>query len=702
MTLLHCDFETRSPLDLRKVGLHRYARHPDTDIWCLAVGFDDEEPTLCAPNNWSMTQQDRMFAHVQGGGTVVAHNAPFELEIWNQIMVPRYGWPELKPEQMFCTMAQCYAMALPGALDDAALTLGLHVLKDTEGRSIMLKFARPWKIDEDGTIHWMDECPKFTVNGQEMTGQQGLARLLAYCQQDVRVERELGKRLLPLSEKERKVWLLDYAINQRGVAVDIEAAKAAMAMAETVKERCSAELTEITGGAVQSITAVAALKEWIAEQGVSVGSLAKQDVVDILDTDLPDPVHRALTLRQEAGKASTAKLDRMVDAAGTDSRLRNLYQYHGAATGRWAGRGVQVHNLPRDMPARDTVEQILSLVRSGSYEAIDAVFGPPLTMISKCLRSFFVAPPGKVLVSGDWSNVEGRGQAWFAGEQWKLDAFRKADAKEGPGIYELAYSRMFGVPVESVLDPSEERQVGKVSELAFGYQGGKGSFAKMGKNYGVKVAPEKAEEFKEAWRDAHPAIAGVRMRGVKEDDTVFWYRKGGVWKAIQNAAIDAVLNPGTKYTCGAPGREATFKTAGSFLWCQLPSGRVICYPYPKVLQDEYGQQLTYMTVPGPETAVIHDVKNASNWARVSTYGGSLFNNIVQGFCRDFLADCMLALSDAGAAVVIHTHDDINIEVAAERAEGARAGMEGFMRTPPAWAKDFPLFAKCKILTRYGK
>jgi DNA polymerase len=303
-------------------------------------------------------------------------------------------------------------------------------------------------------------------------------------------------------------------------------------------------------------------------------------------------------------------------------------------------------------------------------------------------------------VSGDWSNIEGRGQAWFAGEQWKLDAFRAADEKRGPGIYELAYARMFGVPVESVKNPSEERQVGKVSELAFGYQGGVGSFHVMGKTYGVKVSDERADAFKEAWRSAHPRIAGIRTFN---PNTGRWYRKGGVWKEIEEAALAAANTPGEIYTCGWPGREAKYRKVGSFLWCLLPSGRAICYPYPKVLEGEFGPQLTYMTQPGPDKSdIIYDPKNASNWARVGTYGGSLFNNIVQGFCRDFLADCMLRLDEAGAAIVLHTHDDVNVEVDEAKGEGARGAMRQMMLTPPAWATGFPLHSKPELMRRYGK
>jgi DNA polymerase len=341
------------------------------------------------------------------------------------------------------------------------------------------------------------------------------------------------------------------------------------------------------------------------------------------------------------------------------------------------------------MPKPETVEQILALVRQGNWRAIDVVYGPPLTMLSQCLRSFFVAPAGKRLVSGDWSNVEGRGQAWFAGEDWKLKAYIAADAG-GPGLYELAYSRMFNVPVESVLNPSEERQIGKVSELAFGYQGGVGSFKTMAKAYpeiSGKVSDKQADTFKNAWRAAHPKIRQT-------------------WYDVQRAAINAVQNPGAKYTCGAAGREAAFLMAGSFLWCLLPSGRTICFPYPKILEGDFGPQLTYMCVPSPDDRkkmkVIHDAANGPNWVRIGTYGGALYNRIVQGFCRDFLADCALALDDAGAALVLHTHDDLNIEVSTAAAEGARRAMEAMMRAVPAWAAGFPLFAKCNVMERYGK
>ena len=678
---LSLDWETRSVLDLREVGLHRYARHASTDFWCASYAIGDIEPLLWVPGQ---PCPPAVVEHVKSGGPVYAWNAPFEMALWRGVAQPRHGWPEIRDDQFFCSMSQSYSMGLPGALEDAALALGLSILKDSHGRAVMLKFARPWREEP---LKWMDECPEFTVGGVKMTGQQGLQRLFEYCRQDVRVERELHKLLMPLSEKERKVWLMDYRINQRGVQLDMPSVHAAIQMAEKIKEQAGEKLSQITGGAVQAVTAIPSLKDWMASQGVAVDGLAKQDVVDLLETELPGPVQQALVIRQEVGKASAAKFDVMAAQAGEDGRLRNMYQYHGAGTGRWAGRAVQTHNLPREMPKAEVVERILALVRAGDHDAIDLIYGPPLTMLSKCLRSFFVAPPGKVLLSGDFANVEGRGQAWFQNEEWKLRAFVEADAKRGPGIYELAYSRMFNVPVESVKNPSEERQVGKVSELAFGYQGGVGSFHVMAKTYGVKVPDMQADEFKHAWRAAHPKIKAV-------------------WREIQRAAINAVRHPGETYACGHPGRQAKYKMAGSFLWCLLPSGRAICYPFPRILEGEFGPALTYCTVPSQEDKrkgkIIFDPRNASNWARVGTYGGSLFNNIIQGFCRDFLADVMLRLDALGADIVLHTHDDVNVETDDAKAEGARAKMQEIMRTPPAWAAEFPLYSKPAIMQRYGK
>jgi DNA polymerase len=471
---------------------------------------------------------------------------------------------------------------------------------------------------------------------------------------------------------------MDYAINARGVGVDLPTARAAVTMAETIKERAAGELTRLTAGAVQSVTAIEAMKEWVEGRlQIAVPSIGKDVVVAMLKRPgLPEDVRAVLTIRQETGKASVAKLLPIIETAGEGDRIYNLVQYHGAAPGRWTGRKVQVHNLVRDVPPAETVENIFKLVREQDADAIDMIYGSPMTMISRCMRGFFVPAKGKVFTVGDFSNVEGRGTAWFSGEDWKVQAYRAADAGTGPGLYELAYAKAFDVPVESIKDPSPERQMGKTAELAFGYQGGLGAWRKFDES----IPDEKVLEMKRAWRAAHPQI--VRT----------WYR-------LQDAAISAVLNPGETYTAGAPGRQVAFRVSGSFLWSRMPSGRLLCYPYPKILPGMYGDQLTYMTQPGTGDELVHDENNTSTWARVSTYGGALMQNTIEGICRDLLAHCMLIMK---SFVVMHIHDEIVNEVPEADAERHRAGMEKVMRSLPEWAAGFPLFAKCRTQRRYGK
>ncbi len=675
MTVLHIDFETRSALDLREVGLHNYARHPTTDVWCLSWAIGDAEPSVLRREDFEAGVFGPLPGAVKYGTTVVAHNAPFELAIWNNIMVPRYGWPELKPEQCDCTMAAAYAMGLPGGLEDAAMAMGLHTLKDKEGRALMLRMARPRKINPDGSLVWWDEPEK-------------LERLYAYCQQDVRVERELHKRLMPLSEKERRVWLLDYKVNQTGIAVDRASVDGAITMAEKLKVEYDRQMAAATGNAVETCGALLAMKEWLTARGVSADSLAKQAVTDLLDDpDLTPEVRQVLTLRQEAAKASTAKFSVMAQIAGEDNRIRNLFQYHGAATGRWAARKVQPHNLPRDVPPAETVDRILELVRAGDADTIDLIYNSPMTALSRCLRGFFVPAAGKVLVGGDYSAIEGRGTAWIAGEEWKLRAFRAADAGTGPGIYELTAGKILGIAPEKV-DKHQRQAYGKVPELALGYQGGVGAFQTMARTYGVDIPDDEADKIKVRWRAEHPKTKAV-------------------WYALQDAAINAVRDVGQTYAAGHPGRQVKFKKVGSFLWCLLPSGRALCYPYPKLMPGMYGEQLTYMCVPSPDDKkkgkVIHDPHNASNWARVGTYGGSLLENVVQAVCRDLLAEAMLRLDDAGFNVVLHVHDEIVCEESGLPGlwDMNEEAMECVMNEVPTWAKDFPVSVKCEATMRYG-
>lgn len=665
----HLDFETRGTADLKTVGTWNYVSHFHTDVWCASYAIGEEEPRLWLPGQ---PEPEDLLTHISNGGRVYAHNAPFELAVWNTILTSRYGWPTLPVEQTFCTMAQCLAMGLPAGLEDAALALGLSILKDRSGRALMLRLARPRRAVKPGEdpVWWTDE--------------DKLQRLYEYCRQDVRVERELSARTIPLSRAERAVWLLDFKINQRGVAVDMETAMAGADAAVSLKEKAGRDLMGITGGAVESVSALNALKEWMGERGVPAPSLDKDAVESLLATEIPPDVRSALVCRSESNKASLAKLDRIVSLAGTDNRLRNWSQYHGASTGRFAARGVQTHNLVRDMPPAEVVEDVMKSVRDGALDWVDLAYGPPMDMLSKCLRSFFVAPPGSLLSVGDWNAVEGRGTAWVSKEDWKLDVFRAYDAGRGAGAYEQSASRMFDIPVEQIDKDSQYRFIGKVSELAFGYQGGVGAARRFLPNHlSSQFSNGELNRWKLAWRAAHPNV--VKM-----------------WYSLQRAAIEAVQSPGEITTAG----PFQFRVNGSFLWCRLPSNRVMCYPYPKLLSGSRGPILTYMTVPSANDIkrgqIIKDVMNSNTWARVGTYGGALMENVVQAICRDILVDAMLELDARGVQIVMHIHDEIVAEAPQDEAPEVKRIMDGVMSASPAWGLDFPLKADAHLLERYRK
>lgn len=369
MTVWHVDFETRSAVDLKKTGVHVYAADPSTDAWCMAYAIDEHPAHLLRNDQFTIPGVvAQIKSHVAAGGIVMAHNAAFELAIWNAVMVPRYGWPVLHPEQCRCTMAMAYAMALPGSLENAAAAVGLEIRKDMDGRNVMMRMAKPRKINDDGTIIWWED-------------EDRLQKLYAYCKQDVEVERALEKRLRPLSPEEQQLWVLDQQINNRGIHVDLPVIHKAIRIVEKEKARLDRAMAKVTGGQVTTCNQVAALTEWITGQGIDVNGLAKADIVELLDRDLVqeivfgqgcilpgDPSERAakirtaLELRREAAKSSTAKLKAMVAGADADSRCRGIHQFHVASTGRWGGRRVQGQNMPRPVMDQDEIEDVFQIL----------------------------------------------------------------------------------------------------------------------------------------------------------------------------------------------------------------------------------------------------------------------------------------------------------------------------------------------------
>jgi DNA polymerase len=689
MQSLGIDFETFSEVDLKKAGLHNYATDPSTGVHCLSYGPDPEHI-----KTWVEGEPfpEDLKVHIAQGGIITAWNAAFELAIWNLCCVKKYGWLPLPIRQVRCSMVRAYAMALPGALDDAAPALGVDQRKDAEGHRIMLQLSRPKK---DGSM-WRreDDLDKFL-------------KLYGYNKQDVRTELACLDRLMELSPSETLLWELDYKINNRGVMCDLASVDKGIAIIQSEKKRLDGEMLKVTGGVVGSCTEVQLLGKWIAAQGVEMDGLAKADVLNALagiegvyqvienergeavevippGVALPPAVRRALELRQEAAKSSTAKLIAMKEKASADGRIRNLHQFHAASTGRWAGRGVQIQNLFRGRPGNTyaDVEAMFSML--DDKEKLDLFYGPSMDAITDCIRGMLIAGEGNELVACDFSAIEARALAWLAGQESVLEIFHTHGK-----IYEHAAADVYHVPLDEVT--KDQRQRGKVIVLACGFGGSIGAFQSMAKNYNVKVPDEEALGIVKAWRAANQSIVQY-------------------WHDLESAVLGAMKN-GNVTSAGARGREVKFRKAGSFLWALLPSGRALCYPYPELRMvttpwGEEKEQLTFMTVVDmtqkKKAKILPDPNSKGKWQRVSTYGGSLAENTTQAIARDLLADAMRAIEAEGLEVCFHVHDEIVVEVQQFRAQYALERMVAIMSKTSVWAKGLPLAAEGFHTKRYRK
>lgn len=652
MSVLHIDIESRSVLDLRKVGVYTYSEHPTTDIWCAAYAVDDEPVKTWVPG---MPCPDDVVGALQGGKwTLVAHNANFERIMWREILTPRYGWPEQNISDWGCTMATGMAMGLPASLEDMSSALGSGEEKDMGGRRLMLQMSRP-RVTKGNAVTWWDDDDR-------------KERLLAYCVQDVAVERDIHRELIPLRPLEKKVWQMDQAINDRGVCIDTKSVEIAMSLVEQSKAHLDGNMAEITGGAVQTCNQNAKLTEWIRAQGYDIEGVAKPHVSQALaDPMTPGVVVDALNVRQIAAKSSTAKLLKMALMAGREDRARGLAVYHGAITARWAGRGIQVQNITRPTIPSKEVDHVIDTMAVHPFNEFSLLHGDVMLAVSNCLRGMIWAKPGYELVCADFSQIEARVLAWLAGEEAVLEVFR-GDGK----IYEHSAAGIYGVPVEHVT--KDQRFVGKVACLALGYQGGVVAFQKMALNYGVEISDEKATDVRDGWRAANPSIVGM-------------------WGVLEQAAIDAVSNPGVVVS---ENKHISFVKHGATLWCRLPSGRCIAYPHPALIDDmtPWGQEKTSLTYK--------TVGLSRKFERTSTYGGKLAENITQAVARDLLAEALLRV-DADPSlgeIVMHIHDEIVCEAPA--GEGDLEKMMDVMKVLPKWAKGLPMGAEGWVGRRFKK
>lgn len=694
----HIDFETRSTCDLRKSGVYRYAEHDSTEIICMAWRIGDEDPI----NSWQPDDEDptALLAHVESGGRVIAHNAGFERALWNA-KCPTH-WPRLRVEQQDCTMARGLALGLPASLDTLGVALKTRMQKDKDGHRLMLQMCKPRRFDVDGTPVWWDDAER-------------LERLQEYCNQDVATETDIDRAIPDLSDEERKVWLLDQTINDRGVMIDKPAVESALAVVAEALKRADDRMWYLTDGEVKKCSEAAKIVKWLNARGIPCASVAKGEVGEIVlaSTIMGDAeAEEVIRLRRSAAKTSTAKFKAMLNSVCADGRVRGTLAYHGAATGRWAGRIIQPQNFLRfDAEELPDVLRILELFGTSkdhvqTVDKIEMLVGPALESVAKCMRAMLVAMPGRKFVSGDFSNIEGRGAAWIAGEQWKLDAFRDYDAGTGPDLYKLSYARSFGVDVADVT--KSLRQVGKTQELALGYQGSVGAYITMATGMGIRPGQvaevAKAATPAEKWARVADGYSIEFSRGLDQEVWTGVKIVVDAWRAahpnivqawwdLQDAAIEAVAHPSLKVP--VLGGRVVYLVANGFLYCRLPSGRVICYAKPRIVQTESAtgrvrRQVEYEAVDSM----------TKRWGAQRLYGGLQFNNVVQGLARDKLVSSMFRLEQAGYPLVLTVHDETVSEV--DEAFGSAKEYSRIMSQPDDWCIDMPVAVSTWEDKRYVK
>lgn len=625
--MLFVDLETYSDADLPEVGLYRYTEDPSFAILLMAYAWDDDPVTVADVTADGIPAEVRQ-ALTDPSVVKVAHNAAFERTCLSRALstpMPINEWED--------TMVLALYNGLPGKLEDCALALGLDQKKDKAGESLIRYFSRPGKngrrYPEDSPERW--------------------ERFKAYCGQDVEVERAIWR--CPSSTRvtaaERRIREVDDEIARRGVLIDVDFARSCIALDRRNREKVEAELMRLTG--LSNPNSVSQIKAWLSARGLAVGSLDKTAVAGLLASDLPEDVKTVLRLRQELGKTSTAKYQKMLDCVCTDGRVRGILQYYGASrTGRWAGRLLQVQNLPQNH--LDDIEVVRALAKVGDAEALETILPSLPDTLSQLIRTAIVAPEGKILLVADYHAIEAVCIAYLSGEAWRLKVF----ATHGK-IYEASYSQAFGVPFESVKKGSPERQKGKIMELALGYGGGSNALLAAGADE-LGLSLDELQTLVDRWRAASPAITGL-------------------WSACERAAKRAIANPAVRYPVRAAGRTIChYVGTVAALLLILPSGRRLSYRDARV--DDDG--ISYMA----QNQATRKGERTRKWERTRTWGGRLVENLIQAFARDILAEATVRLTEAGYPIVFHVHDEIITEMPI----GSRwEDMAEIMAAPISWA-----------------
>ena len=686
MTNLYIDCETYSELDLKTVGTYRYAEN--CEIMLITWSVDDEEVYF-----WDRTYSHELPVELYeawlNATTITAHNAMFDRVVLGYEAII----PQAPIEKWRCTMVQALGHGLPGSLDQLCeiLKVPQDKAKIKDGKRLIQLFCKP--------------RPKNSkiIRATRETHPEEWQRFIEYAMADIDAMREVQKRLPAWNyprAPELSHWHLDQVINDRGVMVDTVSARAMLHAVGREKERLGKKTAELTDGRLESTTQVQATIDYLFEEyGVHTEDLTKAQVSALLGNDeIPEPVKEILRLRKQAGSSSTSKYKALLNRVGEDQRFRGGIQFSGAArTRRASGRGFQPQNLPsRGLLDDSLVELGIEAVKLGCE---DLLFENVMHLASSAIRPMLIAAPGRKFCISDLANIEGRKVAWYANEEWKLEAFRAFDVGTGADLYNLAYARAFNVPVESVTKP--QRAIGKVMELMLGYAGGVGAFVtgaagygfdleelsdnifdtlpkntvseaynflewqkdKKGNRYGLSdKAFVTVETLKRLWRNAHPATTQL-------------------WSDIQNSAERAVIT-GQRVEVG----KLVFDKKGAWLRIRLPSGRFLCYPG---IEYDSENGLSYMGVD----------QFTRKWQRIRTYSGKLLENICQSSARDVLYDSMPIAEENGFPIVLHVHDELVTET---RHSKNVKELEQIMAQGHHWTTGLPLAASGFESQRYRK
>jgi DNA polymerase len=699
-------------------GAARYTEHPSAEVLSLAYDLKDGSgPRLWLPS-FDYLPED-LFQHLADGKLIEAWNCQFERWVWMHICQKKYGFPPLPFGQLRDAMAKARAHALPGGLDACSKVLGCHP-KDPRGKKLLDKFSiprNPTKNDERRRIFCRQE-------------KQEAQALYEYNLKDIQVEAEISSKIPDLNDNELKFWQCDQAINLRGVKVDLEMVDACIAIVEQAHYRYTRELSEITNGYVTSVSEIQKIKTWAVENcGVFLPDVTESTVSKYLENlkEAIDPqvlkVRRILQIRSLIGSSSVKKLYAMKNQVTSDGRLHDLFLYHTARTGRASGQGPQPQNLPNSGPevilcdvcnksytsydaetgvcswcgklgVKDyayfviqkvirkkewnerAIEDAFESITPGDLSCVEFFWDDPIAVISGCLRSLFIAEKDKNLICSDYSAIEAVVLAALAGEQWRLDVFNTHGK-----IYEMSASKITGIPFEEFEKHKKEtgnhhparKKVGKVAELASGYQGWTGAWKQFGAD--EFFSEEEIKKNILAWRKASPKI--VEMWGGQ-----FRHWNSELY-GLEGAAVSAIANPGKEYSY----RGITYVVHLDVLYCRLLSGRYLTYHKPRLqphVDSKKGLQLSF------EGWNSNQKYGAPGWIRLTTYGGKLTENVVQATARDILAHAIVNLEERGYPVVLHVHDEIVCEI--PKGWGSIEEFELIMSTMPSWAKGWPIKA----------